>query len=169
MAKELKNLDDSPPEGIKVGVNDDDFSTIFADIEGPGMLCLLYIFQFLRHDTCSNFSSSTLQLGLLMRMGYSAWSWFWHMISLIPHPKVCLNIAMFSSFTSVTCFVVLVSGFFLCFNQLVLYWSRFKSLSWIFPVYFVVGTFFHFLLIKIGQVTLLSGIPWFYMNSPAVD
>lgn len=37
LAKELKNLDESPPEGIKVGVNDDDFSTIFADIEGPGM------------------------------------------------------------------------------------------------------------------------------------
>ncbi|RLN13252.1 ubiquitin-conjugating enzyme E2 22-like [Panicum miliaceum] len=36
LAKELKNLDDSPPEGIKVSVNDDDFTTIFADIEGPG-------------------------------------------------------------------------------------------------------------------------------------
>ncbi|XP_050235197.1 ubiquitin-conjugating enzyme E2 22 [Mercurialis annua] len=35
LAKELKNLDESPPEGIKVGVNDDDFSTIYADIEGP--------------------------------------------------------------------------------------------------------------------------------------
>ncbi|KAF8007118.1 hypothetical protein BT93_K1197 [Corymbia citriodora subsp. variegata] len=35
LAKELKSLDESPPEGIKVGVNDDDFSTIFADIEGP--------------------------------------------------------------------------------------------------------------------------------------
>ncbi|KAJ6363626.1 UBIQUITIN-CONJUGATING ENZYME E2 22-LIKE [Salix viminalis] len=35
LAKELKNLDESPPEGIKVGVNDDDFSIIFADIEGP--------------------------------------------------------------------------------------------------------------------------------------
>ncbi|KAF7098323.1 hypothetical protein CFC21_100071 [Triticum aestivum] len=35
LAKELKNLDESPPEGIKVIVNDDDFSTIFADIEGP--------------------------------------------------------------------------------------------------------------------------------------
>lgn len=35
LAKELKNLDESPPEGIKVGVNDDDFSTIFGDIEGP--------------------------------------------------------------------------------------------------------------------------------------
>ncbi|KAI4378422.1 hypothetical protein MLD38_015902 [Melastoma candidum] len=35
LAKELKNLDDSPPEGIKVVVNDDDFSTIYADIEGP--------------------------------------------------------------------------------------------------------------------------------------
>lgn len=35
LAKELKNLDETPPEGIKVGVNDDDFSIIFADIEGP--------------------------------------------------------------------------------------------------------------------------------------
>ncbi|XP_020102313.1 ubiquitin-conjugating enzyme E2 22-like isoform X2 [Ananas comosus] len=35
LAKELKNLDETPPEGIKVIVNDDDFSTIFADIEGP--------------------------------------------------------------------------------------------------------------------------------------
>ncbi|XP_019187143.1 PREDICTED: ubiquitin-conjugating enzyme E2 22-like [Ipomoea nil] len=35
LVKELKNLDETPPEGIKVGVNDDDFSTIFADIEGP--------------------------------------------------------------------------------------------------------------------------------------
>ena len=42
LAKELKNLDESPPEGIKVGVNDDDFSTIYADIEGPGM-CLSFL------------------------------------------------------------------------------------------------------------------------------
>ncbi|XP_061352554.1 ubiquitin-conjugating enzyme E2 22-like [Gastrolobium bilobum] len=35
LAKELKNLDESPPEGIKVMVNDDDFSIIYADIEGP--------------------------------------------------------------------------------------------------------------------------------------
>ncbi|RZC18512.1 Ubiquitin-conjugating enzyme E2 22 isoform B, partial [Glycine soja] len=35
LAKELKSLDESPPEGIKVVVNDDDFSTIFSDIEGP--------------------------------------------------------------------------------------------------------------------------------------
>ncbi|CAL0332788.1 unnamed protein product [Lupinus luteus] len=35
LAKELKNLDQSPPEGIKVVLNDDDFSTIFADIDGP--------------------------------------------------------------------------------------------------------------------------------------
>ncbi|CAL9088047.1 unnamed protein product [Musa textilis] len=35
LARELKNLDESPPEGIKVVVNDDDFTTIFADIEGP--------------------------------------------------------------------------------------------------------------------------------------
>jgi len=35
LAKELKNLDESPPEGINVIVNDDDFTTIFADIEGP--------------------------------------------------------------------------------------------------------------------------------------
>ncbi|KAL8172217.1 hypothetical protein V2J09_024021 [Rumex salicifolius] len=35
LAKELKNLDETPPEGIKVVINNDDFSTIFADIEGP--------------------------------------------------------------------------------------------------------------------------------------
>ncbi|KAL6525572.1 Ubiquitin-conjugating enzyme E2 22 [Orobanche hederae] len=35
LVKELKNLDDTPPEGIKVGVNDDNFSVIYADIEGP--------------------------------------------------------------------------------------------------------------------------------------
>ncbi|KAG6525942.1 hypothetical protein ZIOFF_015915 [Zingiber officinale] len=35
LAKELKNLDETPPEGIKVVVNDEDFSTIYADIEGP--------------------------------------------------------------------------------------------------------------------------------------
>jgi len=31
IAKELKSLDESPPGGIKVVVNDDNFSTIFAD------------------------------------------------------------------------------------------------------------------------------------------
>uniref|UniRef100_A0ACD5Z9J7 Uncharacterized protein n=1 Tax=Avena sativa TaxID=4498 RepID=A0ACD5Z9J7_AVESA len=36
LAKELKNLDQSPPEGIRVIVNDDDFTSICADIEGPG-------------------------------------------------------------------------------------------------------------------------------------
>lgn len=35
LSKELKNLNDSPPEGINVVVNDDDFSSIFADIKGP--------------------------------------------------------------------------------------------------------------------------------------
>lgn len=43
LAKELKNLDDSPPEGIKVSINDDDFTTIFADIEGPGKILSRYI------------------------------------------------------------------------------------------------------------------------------
>lgn len=42
LAKELKSLDESPPEGIKVCVNDDDFSIIFADIEGPGMSSSLF-------------------------------------------------------------------------------------------------------------------------------
>ncbi|KAL8493590.1 hypothetical protein ACS0TY_024682 [Phlomoides rotata] len=35
LAKELKHLNENPPDGIKVGVNDDNFSVIFADIEGP--------------------------------------------------------------------------------------------------------------------------------------
>ncbi|CAL5440424.1 unnamed protein product [Camellia sinensis] len=54
LAKELKNLDETPPEGIKVGVNDDDFSIIYAVIEGPagtpyenGVFCMKLI---LSHD-----------------------------------------------------------------------------------------------------------------------
>ncbi|KAG0473524.1 hypothetical protein HPP92_014904 [Vanilla planifolia] len=35
LVKELKNLNESPPEGVNVIVNDDDFSAIFADIDGP--------------------------------------------------------------------------------------------------------------------------------------
>lgn len=35
LAKELKNLDETPPEGIKVVVNEDDLSNICADIDGP--------------------------------------------------------------------------------------------------------------------------------------
>ncbi|KAH7279734.1 hypothetical protein KP509_37G033800 [Ceratopteris richardii] len=35
LARELKSLDDSPPEDIKVFVTEDNFSTIFADINGP--------------------------------------------------------------------------------------------------------------------------------------
>lgn len=52
LAKELKNLDETPPEGIKVCINDDNFSTIFADIEGPGIgICLSLMFY---HDKVSN-------------------------------------------------------------------------------------------------------------------
>lgn len=50
LAKELKSLDESPPEGIKVGVNDDDFSTIFADIEGPGMSFISFITEVYLFD-----------------------------------------------------------------------------------------------------------------------
>eukprot|EP00252_Welwitschia_mirabilis_P016125 TRINITY_DN35644_c0_g1_i1.p1 TRINITY_DN35644_c0_g1~~TRINITY_DN35644_c0_g1_i1.p1 ORF type:complete len:243 (+),score=53.30 TRINITY_DN35644_c0_g1_i1:215-943(+) len=35
LARELRSLDETPPDGIKVLVNDDSFTTIFADIEGP--------------------------------------------------------------------------------------------------------------------------------------
>jgi hypothetical protein len=46
LAKELKNLEESPPERIKVIVNDDDFTTICADIEGPGeILSRVILFQ----------------------------------------------------------------------------------------------------------------------------
>ncbi|KAL5080441.1 hypothetical protein RYX36_008862 [Vicia faba] len=34
LAKDLKNLDETPPEGIKVVVNDDDFSMISTNIDG---------------------------------------------------------------------------------------------------------------------------------------
>jgi len=45
LAKELKSLDESPPDGIKVVVNDEDFSQICADIEGPGSQSLPYQFH----------------------------------------------------------------------------------------------------------------------------
>ncbi|VVB13282.1 unnamed protein product [Arabis nemorensis] len=35
LAKELKSLDEPPPDDIKIVVNDEDFSQICADIEGP--------------------------------------------------------------------------------------------------------------------------------------
>jgi ubiquitin-conjugating enzyme E2 S len=35
LARELKNLDDTPSEDIKVHVNEENFSNITADIEGP--------------------------------------------------------------------------------------------------------------------------------------
>ncbi|BBN09191.1 ubiquitin-conjugating enzyme E2 S [Marchantia polymorpha subsp. ruderalis] len=35
LARELKSLDESPPEDIRVIVNEDNFSNIYADIEGP--------------------------------------------------------------------------------------------------------------------------------------
>eukprot|EP01018_Ginkgo_biloba_P035671 Gb_06919 [translate_table: standard] len=38
LAKELKSLADAPPEGIRVLMNDDNLSAIYADIEGPGIL-----------------------------------------------------------------------------------------------------------------------------------
>jgi ubiquitin-conjugating enzyme E2 S len=38
LARELKNLDESPPEDIAVFVNEDNFSNITADIEGPRRL-----------------------------------------------------------------------------------------------------------------------------------
>lgn len=46
LAKELKNLDETPPEGIRVCVNEDDFSMIFADIEGPGIFLLSTLNSF---------------------------------------------------------------------------------------------------------------------------
>lgn len=53
LAKELKNLDETPPEGIKVGVDDDNFSTIYADIDGPGNLSTFWSVKvciFLKHN-----------------------------------------------------------------------------------------------------------------------
>jgi len=61
LAKELKNLDESPPEGINVIVNDDDFTTIFADIEGPGNI-LSRCFGL----PCKYFWPSSIELACLM-------------------------------------------------------------------------------------------------------
>ena len=69
----MKNLDETPPEGIKVGVNDDDFSIIYADIEGPGMLCFTPTLPDpLRYQVFGLEQISTLQLELPMRMVFSA-------------------------------------------------------------------------------------------------
>ena len=73
LAKELKSLDESPPEGIKVVVNDEDFSQICADIEGPGALSYIP-FNSTVNDynvECILKVKCCLQLGLLMRMGFS--------------------------------------------------------------------------------------------------
>lgn len=90
LAKELKNLDESPPEGIKVGVNDDDFSIIYADIEGPGMWLYLHNFTPLRpclwlHTEWTLFP---LQLGLRMKMVSSAWSCYYLVTFHTRLPKV---------------------------------------------------------------------------------
>ncbi|KAF5779433.1 putative ubiquitin-conjugating enzyme/RWD [Helianthus annuus] len=41
LVRELKNLDETPPLGIKVGVNDDDFSTILKAQNGAFRMKLL--------------------------------------------------------------------------------------------------------------------------------
>ncbi len=55
LARELKNLDESPPEDIAVFVNEENFSNITADIEGPctHFFCLL-IFLFPIFCLCDN-------------------------------------------------------------------------------------------------------------------
>lgn len=45
LAKELKALDETPPEGIKVIVNDEDLTVIFAEIDGPGLHRYLIVFK----------------------------------------------------------------------------------------------------------------------------
>ncbi|KAJ0490687.1 hypothetical protein HanHA300_Chr12g0458411 [Helianthus annuus] len=42
LVRELKNLDETPPLGIKVGVNDDDFSTILKAQLEPHMRMVLF-------------------------------------------------------------------------------------------------------------------------------
>jgi hypothetical protein len=57
LARELKNLDESPPEDIAVFVNEDNFSNITADIERPRMacFCLPYFCCYGSPDTRLNF------------------------------------------------------------------------------------------------------------------
>lgn len=95
MAKELKSLHETPPEGIIVGVNDDNFSVIFADIEGPGIFLNLY--PFLSTTCPCDWSFLTLQLGRRMKMVFSAWSWYCPMISRILLQKVRYPTHNFSS------------------------------------------------------------------------
>jgi ubiquitin-conjugating enzyme E2 S len=43
LARELKNLDDSPPEDIKVYANEENFSNLTADIGGPCKAILAFL------------------------------------------------------------------------------------------------------------------------------
>lgn len=86
----MKNLDEIPPEGIIVGVNDEDFSTIYADIEGPGNQLLDPTSAYFWRIWFWMLKYFTLQLGLHMKMASFAWSWYYLAIFHILLPKVCL-------------------------------------------------------------------------------
>lgn len=53
LARELKNLDDSPPEDIKVYVNEENFSNVTADIEGPRIVFKTFFFSVAQKLTFS--------------------------------------------------------------------------------------------------------------------
>lgn len=89
LAKELKNLDESPPEGIKVGVNDDDFSIIYADIEGPGMYIVFFFFWVANCMQCL----SLLHLYFTMIDELRSWPCSWHSLRewCFPHEVVIVS------------------------------------------------------------------------------
>mgnify|MGYP002775708552 CR=1 FL=1 len=100
LARELKSLDESPPDDIRVLVNDDNFSMIFADIEGP---CKLYhvlplnswIHNFL--FLLSNFMHSFVNVA----MGHI----YWALLSLSSY-KICevkLHIFWLMDFAAINC------------------------------------------------------------------
>ncbi|KAD7479449.1 hypothetical protein R6Q59_008277 [Mikania micrantha] len=76
LARELKNLDETPPEGIKVVVNDDDFSTIYADIEGPA---------------CTPYENGVFRMKLVLCRDFPHSPPKGYFLTKIFHPNIALN------------------------------------------------------------------------------
>lgn len=134
--KELKNLDETPPEGIKVGVNDDNFSIIYADIEGPGTCLWPSVFS---SDSISLFMIViwSLQLEHHMKMAFFGWSWYCLMISRNLLQKVCdlqhlyidatLILDHFKCIYLLICIITFLWVSILTMNELIMYRSLLGS------------------------------------------
>ena len=65
LARELKSLEESPLEDIKISVNNDNFSNIHADIEGPCMFFISFYHNLFNDaSTCIQACKWTLKICL---------------------------------------------------------------------------------------------------------